>query len=167
MTLLSRNLPPSLKAQSPFPGRLSILEPFLCISPFPPPSGALGNGREKNKSCSEDPGSRPRGSRLGINRDADSRVSLPPGQGPPAPSGRVMLEAQGSVASWRSLAHHLTLMLAQLPRWAWLASLPSKAALPPSLLSSRGWHQPHEPLAALAGVVLVSSPARRNSRHCG
>lgn len=39
--------PASLKARSPFPGRLSTPEPFLCTSPSLPPSGAVG-GPEEN-----------------------------------------------------------------------------------------------------------------------
>lgn len=49
-----------------------------------------------------------------------------------------------------------TLPTAQLP-----------AASPPSRPSSRGWRQPRGPRAGLAGAVRESSPARRNSRHCG
>lgn len=40
-------LPASLKAQNPFPGLLSTLEPFLSISPSHPPSGALGEEGDK------------------------------------------------------------------------------------------------------------------------
>lgn len=49
--LLRLTLPASPKARSPSPGQLSTLEPFLRISPFPPPSGAGGDGKGKQAAA--------------------------------------------------------------------------------------------------------------------
>lgn len=57
---------------------------------------------------------------------------------------------------------------------AWPSHLPTAwprahgpPALPPSQGSSRGWRQRREPQVGLSAVVRGSSPARRNSKHCG
>lgn len=70
-----------------------------------------------------------------------------PGEGPFTPS---------PPQTPRRLGPLYTLPVVQLP-----------AVSPPSRPSSRGWRQPRGPPAGLAGAVRESSPARRNSRHCG
>lgn len=98
--LLRLTLPASPKARSPSPGQLSTLEPFLRISPFPPPSGAGGDGKGKQAAAVRPSARGPENRCLDITgKRFRRRFALDQERGASFPSSR----AQGSLAFSRPL----------------------------------------------------------------